>query len=108
VVGGKKGAVKVVRSNEMVEEVESGKMYVPKYTSTEQDVSWDCKGLVVTVLNGEAIPLLQCRIFDAGFEKLNIIPMGADKVLLRLEDEGDVAASLMMLQNFSIIFLRNQ
>jgi len=38
--------------------------------------------MVASVLNGEAIPVLQQRIFDAGFEKLDIIPLGADKVLL--------------------------
>jgi len=41
-------------------------------------------------INMKAIPVLQLRIFDAGFEKLDIIPLGADKVLLRTEDDSDV------------------
>lgn len=36
--------------------------------------------------------MLQRQIFDAGFEKLVIIPLGVDKVLLRMEDDGDVGS----------------
>ena len=74
----------------------ANKVYVPKYTSTEQDVTWAGRGMVATILIGEAIPMLQRIIFDVGFEKLVIIPLGADKVLLRSEDEEDV--SIIMLE----------
>lgn len=70
-------------------------MHIPKYTSIEQDVLWASKCLVATMLNGEAIPVLQRRIFDAGFEKLDIIQLGADKVLLRTEDDSDVNMLLL-------------
>lgn len=40
---------------------------VPMYRSDVQDELWSSKGLVVTVMNGEAIPVLQRRIYDAGF-----------------------------------------
>lgn len=75
-------------------EVQPLQVYVPKYKSAINDVSWASKGLVVSVLNGEAIPVLQRRIFYAGFDKLAIIPMGANKAFLRSLDEGD--ASLML------------
>ena len=90
--GGEIGAGKVVSNEEVMEVLPVGKLFVPKYNSTEEDVMWACSGLVVTVLNGEAIPILQRQIFDADFEKLDIIPLGADKVLLRMEDGGDVSS----------------
>ncbi|MCH94556.1 sulfate transporter, partial [Trifolium medium] len=40
------------------------------------------KGVVVTVKNGEVIPVVQARIADAGFQYLHIIPLGADKVFV--------------------------
>lgn len=46
---------------------------------------------MATVLNGEDIHVIQRRIYDVGFEKLDIIPLGADKVLLRREDDGHVS-----------------
>lgn len=42
---------------------QSKQMYVCKYRSDDIDVSWASKGLVVSVVNGEAIPLLQRRFF---------------------------------------------
>jgi len=49
---------------------------------------------VATVHNGESIPLIQQRILDAGFENLDIIPMGADKVYLRSSNVVDVKSLL--------------
>jgi len=56
--------------------------------------------MLVSVLNGEAIPVLQRRIFDAGFENLDIIPLGADKVLLRTDDDSDVNIMLSEASKF--------
>ena len=60
------GYAQVVRGvdsgNVPTEVVTAGKILVPKYTTKEQDVLWAHRGLVVTVLNGEAIPVLQRRI----------------------------------------------
>jgi hypothetical protein len=39
----------------------------------------------------EAIPMVQHRITDVGFNDLDIIPMGADKVFVRSLTEIDVA-----------------
>ncbi|GAU50005.1 hypothetical protein TSUD_287110 [Trifolium subterraneum] len=39
--------------------------------------------MVATVTNGDAIPVLQSRVAEAGFSNLDILPMGADKVLIR-------------------------
>jgi hypothetical protein len=55
---------------------------------------------VAAVSNGESIPLIQQRIFDAGFENLIIIPLGADKVLLKASDDSDVHSLLSGAANF--------
>jgi len=73
---------------------------IPKYRSSEKDLSWASKGVVLTMLNGEVIPVLQRRIYDAGFETINIIPLGADKVFLRSTDDGDVSNILSEAANF--------
>jgi hypothetical protein len=87
--------------------VPGGKCLVPKYNSSGQDVLWARSCLVATVLNGEAIPVLQRRIYDAGFDKLEIIPLGADKVLLRLEDGGDINSVLTEAAEFFNNFFSN-
>jgi hypothetical protein len=74
--------------------------YVPMYRSDVQDKLWASKGLVVTVMNGEAIPVLQRRIYDAGFSSLDLIPLGADKVLLRSSDEREVSSILSEAAEF--------
>jgi hypothetical protein len=60
--------------------------------------------VVVSVLNGEAIPALQRRIYDAGFVSLDIIPLGADKVLVRTTDDRDVNFILSEAAKFFINF----
>lgn len=80
--------------------VQTRQKYVPKYVSEASDILWASKGVVVTVLNGEAIPVLQRRIFDAGFEKLDIIPLGADEVIVRSPDGEDVSVSFSEAPNF--------
>ncbi|GAU42656.1 hypothetical protein TSUD_398610 [Trifolium subterraneum] len=54
-----------------------------KYHTELDDVKWARNGVVATVVNGEAIPVVQNRISDAGFGDLVLIPMGADKVFVR-------------------------
>jgi len=75
-------------------------VFIPKYTSLVSDMSWAAKGVVVSVLNGDAIPVLQRRIFDAGFSNLVIIPMGVDKVFLRSLDGVDVRTTLSEARDF--------
>ena len=55
--GGGEKIVRRDRGNEELDVVAAGKKIIPKYASTEQDVNWDRNGMVVSVLNGEAIPV---------------------------------------------------
>jgi hypothetical protein len=78
---------------------------VRSYRSKSEDVQWARHGLVATVINGEAIPVVQNRITDAGFEDLVITPMGADKVFLRRTEGGDVRALVAgAVDFFKLIF----
>jgi len=79
-------------------------VYIPKYSSSVSDMSWASKGVVVSVLNGDAIPVLQRRIFDAGFVNLVIIPLGADKVFLRSLDNVDISITLTEASEFFLKF----
>jgi len=81
---------KEVGGRDIGHDVVSNHVFVPKYSSSANDLSWATKGVVVSVLNGEVIPVLQRRIFDAGFDNLVLIPLGADKVFLRSLDDLDV------------------
>lgn len=63
--------------------VQTKQRCVPKYQSSAYDMSWASNGMVVFVLNEDDIPVLQRRIFYAGFDKLDLIPLGANKVFLR-------------------------
>ncbi|MCI82341.1 sulfate transporter, partial [Trifolium medium] len=49
------------------------------YRAKSDDVKWVQNGIVATVINGEAVLVVQNRITDAGFIDLVLIPMGADK-----------------------------
>ena len=81
-------------------EVQAKKVYVCKYRSDDIDVSWASEGLVMSVVNGEAIHVVQRRIFDVGFENLDIIPLGVDKVLVRTSDKEDVSNVLLKATYF--------
>ena len=101
---GAKGKEKHIIENVFMKDgnvtVNSKQQYVPKYKSEIEDVLWASKGLVVMVLNGEAIPVVQRRIFDAGFDSLDLIPMGADKVLVRSSDNREVSSILSEASEF--------
>jgi len=60
------------------------------YKSTTYDLSWASKGVVASVLYGESISVIQNHIADAGFEDIDIIPLGADKVFIRCVSNWDV------------------
>ncbi|KEH42136.1 RNA recognition motif [Medicago truncatula] len=85
----------------------SNQVYVPKYSSSANDLSWATKGMVASVLNREVIPVLQRRILDAGFDNLVLFPLGADKVLLRTLDDSkrsfDFARMLLSTSSLEII-----
>ncbi|MCI20005.1 DUF4283 domain protein, partial [Trifolium medium] len=59
------------------EAVTKESVFVRKYKPMPEDVNWAQSGVVAIVRNGEAIPVVQNRIADAGFKELAIIPMGA-------------------------------
>ncbi|MCI01589.1 sulfate transporter [Trifolium medium] len=63
---------------------------VHKYRSNANDVKWARQGVVATVKYGEAIPVVQAQIADAGFQNLHIIPLGADKVFIHSLSAEDV------------------
>jgi len=96
------GAVEHARVGTQAQRAEVGlnRVYIPKYTSSASDMSWASKGVVVTVLGRDVIPVLQRRIFDAGFVNLAITPLGADKVFLRSLDEVDVSTTLSEAADF--------
>ncbi|MCH79282.1 cysteine-rich receptor-like protein kinase [Trifolium medium] len=71
-----------------------------KYNTTSDDLQWAREGVVATVINGEAIPIIQNRIMDAGFNELAIIPLGADKVFVRTSSEMDVVSILNGARDF--------
>ena len=75
-------------------EVGSSTKFIIKYRPNVKDVDWDQDGVVAIVSNGESIPVLQQRILDVGFKNLNIIPMGADKVLLKASGIAEVNSIL--------------
>jgi len=58
----------------------------------------------VTVLNGEAIPVIQTRIADADLEHLDIITLGADKVFIQSISEMDVMTVITRAQGFFNLF----
>jgi len=77
---------------------------VIKYRTIDKDVSWVREGVVALVINGESIPLIQQRILDAGFNNLIIIPMGADRVLLKSSGDEDVNSILSGAAKFCMPF----
>ncbi|MCI30698.1 sulfate transporter, partial [Trifolium medium] len=60
---------------------------------------------VATVVNGEAVPVVQSRITDAGFHDVILIPMGADKVFVR-SATGDVILAIFnnAIEFFQLVF----
>jgi len=70
------------------------------YKSTTDDLAWASKGLVASVLYGESILVIQNRIADAGFEDIDIIPLGADKVFIRCISNCDVMKTVTEAHDF--------
>ncbi|MCI25759.1 sulfate transporter, partial [Trifolium medium] len=56
---------------------------VRNYHTLDDDMRWAKNGLVASIVNGEAVPVVQSRVMDAGFNDVVLIPMGADKVFVR-------------------------
>ena len=55
-------------------------------------------------MNGEAIPVIQTHIEDAGFDVLDIIPVGVDKVFIWSLSKSDVMAVFAEAHDFFNLF----
>jgi hypothetical protein len=95
--------VKVLRSVE--KEVSGTSVYIRKYSTTVDDVKWAQNGMVASVKSGEAVPVIQRRIVDAGFNPLVFTPLGADTVFIRSLTENDVVSVIDSTKEFFSLFL---
>ncbi|MCI59800.1 DUF4283 domain protein, partial [Trifolium medium] len=78
---------------------------VRKYCTTLDDAQWALNGMVASVVNGEAVSVVQNRVKDAGFHELDILPLGADKVFVRSVSGIDVATVVGNAKEFFNLFL---
>ncbi|GAU51343.1 hypothetical protein TSUD_13210 [Trifolium subterraneum] len=95
--------LKVLRPIE--KEVSGTSVYVRKYCTTLDETNWAQSGIVATVKGSEAVPVIQRRIVDAGFNDLVFIPLGADKFFVRSMTEMDVASVVNSAKEFFSLFL---
>ncbi|MCI68277.1 sulfate transporter, partial [Trifolium medium] len=70
------------------------RVFMRNYRTKTDDMKWAQNGIVATVINGEAVPVVHNRITDAGFDDLVLIPMGAHKVFVR-SSVGDDAMAIV-------------
>ncbi|PNY02764.1 hypothetical protein L195_g026083 [Trifolium pratense] len=77
------------------------------YKSTADDVKWARSGLVATVKGGEAVPVIQNRIEDAGFNDLVIISMGADTIFVQSEAEVEAVTIMDNAKEFFKLLFSN-
>jgi predicted SpoU family rRNA methylase len=63
--------------------------------------------VVASVINGEAIPVIQNRVADAGFTDLHIIPFGADKIFIRSFSDADVMKTVKEASEFFNLLMTN-
>ncbi|GAU40432.1 hypothetical protein TSUD_397510 [Trifolium subterraneum] len=89
------------------ENMTDARVYVRKYKPAAEDVHWAQKGVVASVVNGEAISVVYNRIVDTGFQELSIIPLGADKVLVQSTTDADVMATLDGAKDFFKLLFSN-
>jgi len=75
-----------------------------KYTSKSDDLLWARNGVIASVLYGESILVIQTQIEDAGFDDLNIIPLGADKVYIQCVSNTNVLSVFADAQDFYNLF----
>ena len=80
---------------------------VRMYRSIVNDVRWAQSGVSTNVVNGEVITVVHKRVTDVGFEDIDIIPMGEDKVFLRSRSDKDTLAVLGEAKEFFAHFFTN-
>ncbi|PNX71795.1 cysteine-rich receptor-like protein kinase, partial [Trifolium pratense] len=74
--------------------------FMRSFRTEADDVTWAQNGLVATIVNGEAVSVVQSRILDAGFSDVILIPMGADRVFVRSSTSDDVLAVFKSAKEF--------
>jgi len=95
------------RSKASMDNQPAKKKLVRKYRSQEEDLKWASRGLVGTVINGESMSLIQSRVEDVGFNDINIIPLGVDKVFIHSLSGMDVSDTVWKeKQFFDLLFSR--
>jgi hypothetical protein len=105
--GGKELALKSTDVPADAAKRKEGSVLLRNYRSKSDDEAWAHNGLVATVINGEAVPVVQTRISDAGFSDLVITPMGADKVFIRRAEGGDAMAIVGGAEEFFKLVFSN-
>lgn len=55
-------------------------------TISEEELKWAKNGFVGCVRNFEDIPLLQQKLTDEGIATVKIIPLGGEKVFLKIDE----------------------
>ncbi|GAU34888.1 hypothetical protein TSUD_144190 [Trifolium subterraneum] len=83
------------------------RIFLRNFRTTPDDVMWAQNGIVVTIINGEAVPVVQNRITDAGFQDLILIPMGADKVFIRSSARTDALTIVNSATDFFTLLFSN-
>jgi hypothetical protein len=82
---------RLVRRSAGTINLETKSKLVRKYSSVKEDQKWVSNGLIGTVIGGESILLIQSRVEDAGFNDLDIIQLGTDKVFIHSLSEVHVS-----------------
>jgi len=71
--GGEKGAVRLEGQVGRLASTDKSTLQtrlIRKYRSCEEDLKWATHGLIGTVTDGTAIPIIQNRVEDAGFKDI--------------------------------------
>jgi len=80
---------------------------VRKYKPREEDILWASKGVVAAVVNGAFVPDIENRIADEGFLDIEIMPMGADRVLICSASDVHVMSTINDAKEFFEHFFSN-
>ncbi|GAU27940.1 hypothetical protein TSUD_146550 [Trifolium subterraneum] len=108
VAEGKASVVAAKSGSDTTDDVRVSDIVVRIGTPQEPTARKDTQsGLVSTVINGEAVPVVQNRLTDAGFHDLIIIPMGADKVFIRSTAGTDVLPIINSAKDFFTLVFSN-
>jgi hypothetical protein len=79
-----------VQVEEATDNEQDSRIFLRSYRSVSDDAAWAQRGVVATVANGDAVPVVRRRLQDAGFKELDILHLGGDRVLVRSPEGADV------------------